>query len=420
MSEEAPAEKPAFKNEVQNGPACPKCGSTKLYKDGLRYLANGAITQRWVCRNCCCRFTERNCNSSDTFQYVQKIHTHALNSPEALTINCQGSREASSRAPTGLSWLVQTLAEVEPQINKRAAGATEQTADVKGKLVEFIWWMKKQGYSDATIEGRARVLRVLMKRGANLLDPESVKDIIARQKWSEGRKANAVKAYTNFLKMVGGTWQPPICRDVRKIPFIPLEREIDDLIASCNQYIAAFLRIGKETGARAGEIYNLRWSDIDFERQTIRITAEKNSNPRIFRISNILIAMLNKLPKDNERIFHHYKSLKHLRRCFQRYRKRAALKLGNPRILQITFHTLRHWKGTMEYAKTKDILHVMQVLGHKKIQNTLIYTQLVKNIREDEYICKIAKTPSEIQELIENGFEFVCQKDDMAFFRKRK
>jgi len=74
----------------------------------------------------------------------------------------------------------------------------------------------------------------------------------------------------------------------------------------------------------------------------------------------------------------------------------------------------------MEYHKTKDILYVTQFLGHKNIKNTLIYTQLVKNIKEDEYIYKIARTPSEIQELIENGFEFVCQKDDMAFFRKRK
>ncbi|MEM3640534.1 MAG: hypothetical protein QXH37_01220 [Candidatus Bathyarchaeia archaeon] len=73
-----------------------------------------------------------------------------------------------------------------------------------------------------------------------------------------------------------------------------------------------------------------------------------------------------------------------------------------------------------EYAKTKDILYVMQVLGHKKIQNTLIYTQLVKNIKEDEYICRIARNPSEVQELIETDFEFVCQKDDMLFFRKRK
>jgi len=392
-----------------SSPKYPECGSDRVWKDGLRQTSTGRQVQRYICRNCGFRFSF---NGSDISKHAQKIHRQFLKSSQAIPYY----RQICAAQQKG----AKNLAEVESQTEKQAAGATEQTADIKGKIIEFAWWMKKQGYSDATIEGRARVLKVLMKRGANVLDPESVKDIIARQRWSEGRKANAIKAYTNFLKMIGGTWQPPICRDVRKIPFIPLEREIDDLIASCNQHIAAFLRIGKETGARAGEIYSLRWSDIDFERQTIRITAEKNSNPRIFRISNMLIAMLNKLPKDSERIFHHYALLKHLRRCFQRYRKRAAHKLGNPRILQITFHTLRHWKGTMEYAKTKDILHVMQVLGHKKIQNTLIYTQLIKNIKEDEYICKIARTPSEIQELIENGFEFICQKDDLAFFRKRK
>ncbi|HUW47448.1 MAG TPA: hypothetical protein VMW36_01730 [Patescibacteria group bacterium] len=43
----------------------------------------------------------------------------------------------------------------------------------------------------------------------------------------------------------------------RKLPFIPLEREIDDLEASCNKHIATFLQLGKETGARAGELFSL-------------------------------------------------------------------------------------------------------------------------------------------------------------------
>jgi len=38
--------------------------------------------------------------------------------------------------------------------------------------------------------------------------------------------------------------------------------------------------------------------------------------------------------------------------------------------MQIHFHTFRHWKATMEYYKTKAILHVMKVLGHKNINNT--------------------------------------------------
>jgi len=38
----------------------------------------------------------------------------------------------------------------------------------------------------------------------------------------------------------------------------------------------------------------------------------------------------------------------------------------------------------MEYHKTKDILHVMQMLGHKNIMNTLKYTQLI-DFKGDDY-----------------------------------
>jgi len=55
----------------------------------------------------------------------------------------------------------------------------------------------------------------------------------------------------------------------------------------------------------------------------------------------------------------------------------------------------------MKYHKTKDILHVMEVLGHRNIKNTLLYTQLVKVKDEDEYICRVAKTVEQAAELIE-------------------
>ncbi|MEM2441799.1 MAG: tyrosine-type recombinase/integrase [Candidatus Bathyarchaeia archaeon] len=84
----------------------------------------------------------------------------------------------------------------------------------------------------------------------------------------------------------------------------------------------------------------------------------------------------------SERTFGHYKNLKHLRKTFERQRRRIAHKLNNLRLKQIHFHTIRHWKATMEYAKTRDILHVMKVLGHKNIKNTLIYTHLVEGLRE--------------------------------------
>jgi len=396
-------------------PACPNCGSQRVWKDGLRYTINGSF-QRYVCRECGYRFTE-NSAKQENRELLRKF---------VEDLECQDCDESQRRALVSLETIslagkAIALSEEKAVDEKRAAGATEAVGDVKGKLVEFAWWMKKRGYKESTILSRVQRLQRLVKLDADLFNPESVAETIARQdEWSEARKEAMVYAYDLFAKWLGLKWQRPVYKPPRKIPFIPLEREIDDLIACCNKHVAAFLQVAKETGARAGEIFALKWTDVDFETRTLRITAEKGSEPRIFKVSTRLVAMLNQIPKEGERIFSHYKRLQNLRRSFDRYRKRAAHKLGNPRLLQVHFHTLRHWKGTMEYHKTKDILHVMQVLGHKQIKNTLLYTQLVKFEENDEFVCKVARNPEEIQALIEAGFEYVLQKDGLAYFRKRK
>ena len=180
-----------------------------------------------------------------------------------------------------------------------------------------------------------------------------------------------------------------------------------------------FLQLGKETGARAGELFSLSWTDINQETATINITPEKGSNPRNLRYSKRLNNVLNQIPKIDNKVFSHYKNLSSLRRIFERQRRRCAHKLGNPGLLQITFHTLRHWKATTEYHKTKDILHVMRLLGHRNIKNTLLYTQLM-NTQQEDYICKIAETTQQIAQLIKDGFEYICEHENLKFFRKRK
>ena len=59
----------------------------------------------------------------------------------------------------------------------------------------------------------------------------------------------------------------------------------------------------------------------------------------------------------------------------------------------------------MEYHRTKDILHVMRLLGHKSIANTLIYTQLVEFEDDDKYCTAVADSVEEANKLLEAGFE---------------
>ena len=161
----------------------------------------------------------------------------------------------------------------------------------------------------------------------------------------------------------------------------------------------------------------LKWTDFNFENRSVDITPEKGSDPRQLPISNQLIAMLNSLPRDHEQP---YKcSERHFARAFRLQRSRIAFNLKNDRLKKIHFHTFRHWKATTEYAKTKDILHVMKLLGHKNIQNTLLYTQLI-TFKNDEFHSATAKTVEDAQKLVEAGFEYVCDFGEVKLFRKRK
>ena len=320
---------------------------------------------------------------------------------------------------------MKNLVKVETR-QKQAAGATKPLeAEIRGRIIEFAWWLKKEGYKDSTIKIRSRNLKRLVKLGVNLYDPESIKEIIANQSsWCVGTKANFVDAYNTFVRMLGLTWKPPRYRGERAFPFIPTEAEIDALIASCGNKTATFLQTLKETGMRAGEAFSLEWIDIDVERHLINLKRpEKGSNPRIFKVSTKLIDMLNQLPKKSKRVFGNT-TLSSIRVTFCASRKRAAKKLVNPRLLKIHFHTFRHWKATTEYHKTKDIMHVQSLLGHKRINNTQIYINLEQAIFSNsdgsKYTTRVAKTVKAARALLETGFEYVTDMDGFRIFRKRK
>jgi hypothetical protein len=61
----------------------------------------------------------------------------------------------------------------------------------------------------------------------------------------------------------------------------------------------------------------------------------------------------------------------------------------------------------MEYHKTRGILHVMQVLGHKNIKNTIVYIQLI-DFKDDDFVAKVAHSEEEACQLIAADFEYIC------------
>ena len=403
-------------------PTCPQCKSTNVCKNGMRYLTNGEVIQRWLCKNCGYRFSDskadKDCNQTNMLKYAQKVQRQVLNSPNTIPTHCQGSDEALGGAPSAIK-AVQTLATVETRIGEAQREGTQQAADFKGKIVEFLWQLKKNGVKGITLKSYSSILKKLANKTD--LTPENVKEYLAKtSEWSDSTKSLCVIIYGSFLKYIGLSWQPPHYKAAEKMPNIPTEADIDQLISGSGRKLSTFLQFLKETGVRSGEAARLRWSDIDFERRIVRITPEKGSKSRILPLSNKLINMLNNLPRNSDKV---WATLYSLKSNFYKTRNSLAFKLQNPKLKQVGLHAFRHWKATIEYHKTKDILHVQQLLGHRDLRNTLIYINLEKALFQnvdDEFHVKVAHSLDEACKLLEVGFEYVTDMDGAKIFRKRK
>ncbi len=272
--------------------------------------------------------------------------------------------------------------------------------------------MEKDAKSKYTIHFTYKALSLLAKH-CKLEDPERIRTFIAKMNVSNGYKRNLCIAYNKFCKYYKISWNMPTYHPESKGIKIPTKEKIEMLIASAKKPTSIKLQISKETGLRPIELCNLRVKDIDLEQRLIYPTTAKNGAAKVLKISNSLKETLqehidthklnpdNKLFKGNSEDYgKHYRAM----------RNALADKLHDPTIKRIRLYDLRHYFATTLYAKTRDILLVKQQMGHKKIETTLIYTQLL-NLNDDEWTVKTATNIKEATELLEAGFEYIQEID---------
>jgi integrase len=108
-------------------------------------------------------------------------------------------------------------------------------------------------------------------------------------------------------------------------------------------------------------------------------------------------------------------------KTFSRMRQKAIRKLGNGELRKIDFCPFRYWRATMEYRRLRDFGAVMILLGHKSLKYVLLYAQLSDSYDVNGgYLCNEATNRVDAKQLIENGFEYVMDKDGVSLFRKLK
>ncbi len=339
---------------------CPQCGSAILYRDGFRYLTDGSSVQRWLCRKCSYRFSEK-----------------PLQKNQEWSINTQTNVDSKGQI------CVTETKNLEPVQKTKGrlfcAGDAKLSADTKGLLTQFYAYLEKEAYSvESDYVDKVKHLAVL---GANLRDPEHVKTVIGQMKRKDGTNAkNGTKmlvcyAYDAFVKMLKIPWDMPTYIQEDHDPFVPDETELDALINATtkSKRLSTFLQCLKETFGDPGEVLRIKWLDVDFNNKAISIRYPvKNHLPRTLNVSNRLLAMIEALPKKDDRVFS--TTYAAMLRSFVIYRKRTAENQKNPRLLAVDFTAFRTWAGTMiAYHTNGNVLTVKKLLGHKQIKNTMKY-----------------------------------------------
>lgn len=136
-------------------------------------------------------------------------------------------------------------------------------------------------------------------------------------------------------------------------------------------------------GLRAGEIFNLKGQDLDFENGLINISDPKNKESRKAFMTEAVSEVLSKRAPEspNEYVFkdrRHGGKIVSISHAFGKSVDRLKFNEGitDPRQM-VTFHSLRHTFASWLALQGETILTIKELLGHKTLAMTTRYAHLM-------------------------------------------
>ena len=170
---------------------------------------------------------------------------------------------------------------------------------------------------------------------------------------------------------------PNLKRD-KKLPIILSKKEIENMIICTKNFgHRTMIMLMYSSGMRASEIINLKWLDIDFNRNIIHIKLAKGNKDRVVMLSPKLKKNLIRLDIEKKGIvFKTNRNGKYSLRTIELIIKKAAEKAGIKK--KVTPHSLRHSFATHLLEHGIDIRYIQKLLGHSRLETTHVYTHVSK------------------------------------------
>lgn len=243
------------------------------------------------------------------------------------------------------------------------------------------WWKDNAGFvtldklTPQTIAGyRAQLSAQTSKRGGGVLSGATVNrhlaalSAVCKWAWKElgWLPANPVLAITKRTEAAGIV---RFLSDDERKALITACRESTDP----NIYCAVMLALA--TGARRGNIYALRWEDVDLDRLTLHFRDTKNGEPRRVPIVGPAVAALrDQFERDPTGAGWVFKGRKNdapadLDRPWDKARKAAGL-------VDFRFHDLRHTTASYLTMNGASLAEVAEALGHRTLVMARRYSHM--------------------------------------------
>lgn len=138
-----------------------------------------------------------------------------------------------------------------------------------------------------------------------------------------------------------------------------------------------------QSGMRRGELFKLKWRDVDFDRGliTIRASVTKNRKRRTVRMNSTVKKALSEwfdqVPRKVEHVFTYQgKPLQSVKRSFATLMRKAEIE-------GIGFHDLRHCFASKKVMSGVSLYEVKELLGHSSIKMTERYPHLAPDYMAD-------------------------------------
>jgi integrase/recombinase XerD len=255
-----------------------------------------------------------------------------------------------------------------------------------------------RGYSENTLQAYQRDILALLRHFDGLCPTQrrQIHQYLAHLRQSKNststilRKASSIKGFYQWLQGQGILSENPmqlldLPRHKKALPKVLTLREINALLSDPDlpRVTQVMIELLYACGLRVSELTALRWQDMDLSTGYLRCTGKGNKQ-RLVPLGDLSIRQLQRYqqeypPASREKQVLQLEGVPLNRRQVWGMIRELGQRIGKA----IYPHTFRHSFATHLLENGADLRVVQELLGHRDISTTQIYTQVSKrHIRE--------------------------------------